>query len=97
MYEIGGAMSEAVARVARERSEQERETQRLTARRWHLSLWPLSPARSFGVAADDRVRRMRHRRSARSPQVSAYRRLRGPVQGPRRLLSNADFGQPTSL
>ena len=30
-----------MTRAARERSEQERETQRGAARRWHLSAWPL--------------------------------------------------------
>ena len=33
-------LSEAVARAARQRSEEERETQRCVARRWHQSAWP---------------------------------------------------------
>ena len=53
------ALSEAVARAARERSEQERETQPRTATRWHLpagALDPLILSDELGpVAADLKV------------------------------------------
>ena len=50
-YEIGGALSEAVARAARERSEQERETPRCTARRHDLPAHALRLAAVLAAAA----------------------------------------------
>ena len=52
---ISGALSEAVARAARERSEQEREAQRCAARRRHLSAWPLTVGHVVGLSGQGAV------------------------------------------